>query len=89
MEVTDRKRKGQGDPELEPFGRIKEHGRHCPVKESSLSRGLAEVPGSGFWQHGDGDGEGGLTKESAISLRVWSDPTAKITLASGETVTEL
>ena len=33
--------------------------------------------------------EDGLTKESEISLRVWSDPTAKITLASGEVVTEL
>jgi hypothetical protein len=30
-----------------------------------------------------------LTEESAISLRVWSDPTAKIILASGEMVTEL
>lgn len=34
-------------------------------------------------------GPGGLTDESAISLRVWSDPTAKMILASGETVTQL
>lgn len=34
-------------------------------------------------------GRGRLTEESAISLRVWSDPTAKIILASGETVTQL
>lgn len=40
-------------------------------------------------QPGGGAGAGRLTEESAISLRVWSDPTAKIILLSGETVTQL
>lgn len=34
-------------------------------------------------------GRGRLTEESAISLRVWSDPTAKMILPSGEMVTQL
>lgn len=32
---------------------------------------------------------GRLTEESAISLRVWSDPTAKMILPSGEMATQL
>lgn len=62
---------------------------HCRHRPSAHHTFCCKHGGCLLQIQRQGQGRGRLTEESAISLRVQSDPTAKIILESGEMVTQL